>query len=275
MGVNATTPESLVEMREASLRVWEQPPSIERLAKDVFARLRGARASSTAPTSERVLLDKVSFSIREGDRIGILGQNGAGKSTLLRVLGQIYPVTSGELRFFSKPTGMFAAAAGLMDMATGIENIYLKSMNLGMSRRQVDEVINDVIEFAELGDHIHRPIQNYSTGMRLRLAISITLTLKPDLLLLDEWIGSADETFRERIRVRLERIIHESRGFVLTSHSDGLLRRVCDRGVVMRNGRIVFDADIADAIAFYKESIRQTEPLQERAGAQGVERVVG
>jgi ABC-type polysaccharide/polyol phosphate transport system ATPase subunit len=267
--MRADAPNTLVDMREVSLRVLEQPPSIDRLAKEAWGRLCGRRAASTAPESERVLLDRVTFRIGEGDRIGIIGPNGAGKSTLLRVLGRIYPITSGDLSFSCRPTGLFSAGAGLMPLATGIENIYLKCMNLGMSRREIDGVVDDIVAFSDLGAHIHRPIQNYSTGMRLRLAISISLTLKPDLLLLDEWIGAAEETFREKVRARLERIIDESRGFVLTSHSEELLRRVCGRGVVMSSGRIVFDASIGDALAFYKASLEGNESLPE------AERVAG
>lgn len=267
--MRAEVPKTLVEMREASLRVLEQPPGIDRLAKEAWSRLRGRRAASASPDSERVLLDRVRFTIREGDRIGIIGPNGAGKSTLLRVLARIYPITSGEIRFSCRPTGLFSAGAGLMQLATGIENIYLKCMNLGMSRREIDGLVDDIVAFSDLGEHIHRPIQNYSTGMRLRLAVSISFTLKPDLLLLDEWIGAAEETFREKVRVRLERIVEESRGFVLTTHSEELLRRVCGRGVVMSGGRIVFDASIGEAMAFYKES------LAGNASRPEVERVAG
>jgi ABC-2 type transport system ATP-binding protein len=269
MGMKADVPKNLVEMRDASLRVLEQPPSLDRLAKEAWSRLRGKQIGSAAPESERVLLDRVTFRIGEGDRIGIIGPNGAGKSTLLRVLGRIYPITSGDLRFSCRPTGLFSAGAGLMPMATGIENIYLKCMNLGMSRREIDGMVDDIVAFSDLGDHIHRPIQNYSAGMRLRLAISISLTLKPDLLLLDEWIGAAEATFRKKVQARLERIIDESRGFVLTSHSEELLKRVCDRGAVMSGGRIVFDASIGDALAFYKESLAGKESLPE------AERVAG
>ncbi len=257
------TSDTLIEMQEASLVVWEQPPSVAGIARAAWGRLRTGRPLAVGPAPRRVLLDGVSLRINEGDRIGILGENGAGKTTLLRVLGQIYPITSGDIVFRCKPTGIFAAGSGLMDLATGVENIYLKSMNLGLSKRQIDVVRADVIAFAGLGEHIDRPVQNYSTGMRLRLAIAITLMLKPDLLLLDEWIGSADEVFRARIHARLHSLIDEGRGLVLTSHNEDLLRRVCGRGVVMSGGRIVFEAGIEDAIAFYNERGQESGRLEE------------
>lgn len=249
---------SLLRLENASLCVHEGQRSIRQIVTSLLKHPTKREPGRTDITN-LVLLDSLNFELREGDRVGLIGRNGAGKSTLLRVLGQIYPITHGKIYLNCDTKGLFSATHGLLNSATGIENIFYKSLNDGMDMSQVEEHLNEVVEFAELGPHIDRPIENYSTGMRMRLAIAISLMMDADVLLLDEWIGSADAEFRQKIKKRLFRIIDKTRGLILASHNHRLLSQVCKRGIVMADGRIVFDGSIDDAIAYFDESIHGSE----------------
>lgn len=199
------------------------------------------------------LLDDVSFELRAGQRLGIIGHNGAGKSTLLRVLAEIYKPSSGSLTINGTTKGLFDISMGMQPQATGLENIYLRGFQMGLGLREIRDLIPGVIEFAELGQDIEKPLATYSTGMGLRLAVAISTMIEPDILLLDEWIGAGDAQFSEKVKSRMMGLVEQSRGVVLATHNTDLMKSLCTHGIVLEKGRIVFKGEINGALAWYSE----------------------
>lgn len=199
------------------------------------------------------LLDGISFTLREGGKLGIIGHNGAGKTTLLRMLGGIYQPTSGELKIDCVPLGLFDVSHGFIQDATGLENIYLRGLEIGMSMAEVLAEVPRIIEFSGLGDNIDKPFRTFSSGMRLRLSVAVALSVQPEVMLLDEWIGSGDATFKSKVAARMRQLVGGARGLILASHNDDLLREICTHGIVMRKGQIVYNGKLDDALAYYHE----------------------
>lgn len=202
------------------------------------------------------VLHDVTFQVRPGDRIGIIGQNGAGKSTLLRLIGGIYQPTKGTLKSNCRPKGLFDIAVGFVPDATGLENIYLRGLEMGMSMADIRAKVPAIVEFSGLAEAIDRPFVTYSAGMRLRLAVAIALSVQPDVMLLDEWIGAGDATFQVKVTARMNELVDGAKALMLASHNDALLKRVCNRGMVMDQGGCVFQGPIAEALDYYHTHIR-------------------
>ncbi len=201
------------------------------------------------------LLDDISITLLRGERLGVVGSNGAGKSTLLRLLAGIYRPTVGELTTHGTVKGLFDISLGMNPEATGLENIYMRGLQMGLGLKEIRQMIPAVLEFSELEDAIERPLNTFSTGMRLRLAVAVSTMHAPDLLLLDEWIGTGDAHFRDKIRARMDRLVEDSRGLVLATHNVGLMKTLCTRGIVMDKGKIVFSGALDDVLNYYREEI--------------------
>ena len=154
----------------------------------------------------------------------MIGVNGSGKSTLLRVLAGIYVPTTGTLTVNGTAKGMFDISMGMHTEATGLENIYMRGLQMGLNLQEIKTLIPEIIEFSELKEVIDNPFNTYSTGMRMRLAFSISTMIDPDILLLDEWIGAGDAGFRRKINNRMDSLIEQSRGVVVASHNMSLMK---------------------------------------------------
>ncbi len=198
------------------------------------------------------ILKNISFELMPGDRLGVLGHNGAGKSTLLRLISGIYKPTSGTIEIRGSAKGLFDISVGMMQQATGLENIYLRGLQMGMTLREIKDKIANVIEFTELENDIHRVFGSYSTGMRLRLAFAISTMIEPEILVLDEWLGAGDVRFRERAADRMDQLVKNSKALVLASHAIGLLRRNCNKGLVLHHGEIACHGDLESCISYYE-----------------------
>ena len=183
-------------------------------------------------------LKDISLKIYEGDKIAITGKNGAGKSSLLRVIAGIYPPTNGEVLVNGTKSAMLNPTAGMMMGATGIENIYIRGLLLGIPKGLIDEKLQDIINFADLGEFINYPISKYSKGMRLRLAFGISTINKPDILLIDEWVNAGDKEFREKSKIRLNDIISNSGCLLLASHSENVIKNYCNKVMRLEEGKI-------------------------------------
>lgn len=201
------------------------------------------------------LLDNISFSLAPGERLGLIGPNGAGKSTLLRVLAGIYTPSSGNLSVHGTAKGLFDISLGMHPEATGLENIYMRGLQMGIGLKQIRALIPEVMDFSELADDIEKPLATYSNGMRLRLAIAISTMIEPDILLLDEWIGAGDAAFNAKVKQRMMSLVEGSRGLVLATHNTGLMKSLCTHGMVLQKGRTVFIGPVDDALSFYTEQV--------------------
>lgn len=203
-------------------------------------------------------LDRVSLSLRDGDRLGLLGSNGAGKTTLLKTIAGILPPVSGEIRTEGVISPLTSIMLGLDGEATGYENIRIRGRFMGYAEDEITDIIPEVAEFTELGEYLNLPIKTYSSGMRMRLSLATSTAFQPDILLLDEWLGTGDVAFREKAAKRLRQLIFDSGVFVFASHSRDMHQRLSNKGLVLQKGQVQFLGNIAEAFAFQDELAAST-----------------
>lgn len=192
-------------------------------------------------------LHGVSFEVYPGQRLGIVGRNGSGKSTLLRVLSGVYEPTAGHVEVVGHVAPMFALGLGMRREASGRQNIRLRGYVNGLTSKQIDEKMDEIIEFSELGEFIDLPIESYSAGMAMRLAFAIGTSFSPEIILMDEWIGAGDQRFQEKAQARMEGLVDKSGITVIASHNKNLLRKVCDSAIWLDRG-ILRAYDTVDAV---------------------------
>jgi ABC-type polysaccharide/polyol phosphate transport system ATPase subunit len=200
-------------------------------------------------------LDGINFDVKEGDRFGILGHNGSGKTTLLRTIAGIYEPVSGEVNVVGRMVPLFDLSLGMDPDATGRENIRLRGKILGLSDEQIRDSLDDIAQFTELGDFLYMPIRTYSQGMIVRLAFGISTAIEPEILVLDEMIGAGDASFVERATERLHGFLERAGMLIIASHSMSILRKWCNKGVLLEHGKIVGQGSIEHVIELYEASI--------------------
>jgi lipopolysaccharide transport system ATP-binding protein len=184
-------------------------------------------------------LNRISFELREGDRVGLVGHNGSGKSTLLRVLAGAYEPVSGAIEVDGRVASMLNVWLGMIIDATGYENIYLRGAIMGLKPREIDAVVDDIVEFSELGDYVHMPLRTYSSGMQMRLAFAVATCVAADIVLMDEWLSAGDASFAEKAQQRLNRLLDQAGIFVVASHDEALIRRTCNKLMRLEHGNLV------------------------------------
>jgi ABC-type polysaccharide/polyol phosphate transport system ATPase subunit len=233
----------------------------EIICKDVFVEFpsfsrkfklsNSKKNKKQSTTLNTLVLDCLNIIIDKGDRVGLIGKNGSGKSTFLKTLAGVYVPKSGSVIINSPIEGLFETGAGIDQDATGYENIPLLMAFREIPMSHYDKVVADVEQFTELGDALYRPIRTYSQGMKLRIAFTIaTYSLDSKILLMDEIMGVGDQKFKRKSQKRMLRIMSKAATFILASHSFELLKTYCSRGIVLEQGKIVFDGSIDDAINF-------------------------
>lgn len=225
----------------------------EILASTVGGLLRANRSSSGADVYSVTALHDLSFEFSDGDRIGLIGHNGAGKTTLLRTLAGCYWPTSGSLAIDGSVTPLLSLGCGIEGDFTGLENITLFGLHLGMTRAEIEERTPEIAAFTELGSFLHMPLRTYSAGMLLRLTFAVATSATPDILLVDEVFGAGDRTFYDKARRRMEATLEASKIFVLATHALALVKDHCNKGCVLEKGRCVFMGPALEAITFYEE----------------------
>jgi ABC-2 type transport system ATP-binding protein/lipopolysaccharide transport system ATP-binding protein len=200
-------------------------------------------------------LSNVSLDIRDGERVGLIGRNGAGKTTLLRVLAGVYPPTAGSARVIGRVAPMFDLSLGMSVDATGFENIRICGTLWGLKPAEIEAGIDDIVEFTELGDYLKIPVRTYSAGMLLRLSFAIATLRQPEILLLDEVIGVGDAAFLAKAKARLARMVTRAQILVVSTHSDLILRDLCDKAIWLERGCIAAYGPVEEVLAAYKASI--------------------
>jgi lipopolysaccharide transport system ATP-binding protein len=199
--------------------------------------LRGTRATVRA-------LKGVDLEVREGDRLALIGPNGAGKSTLLRSMAGVYTPSLGLVRRSGKVRALLSVGMGMDMDATGLENILLLGMHLDIPPAEIRPLIDEIVEWADLGAFIEAPLRTYSAGMVMRLAFAVSTAIPPDILLLDEWLGVGDAAFQHKAQARMSDFVDRSSILVLASHSPALLEQWCNRAVSLVAGEIRADGDV-------------------------------
>jgi lipopolysaccharide transport system ATP-binding protein len=184
-------------------------------------------------------LNNVSFEIREGDRVGLVGHNGSGKTTLLRVITGAYEPVSGEIEVRGRVASMLSVFLGMDSEATGLENLYLRGAFMGLRRHEVDALVPDIAEFSELGDYLEMPLRTYSSGMAMRLAFAMSTSVSADIVIMDEWLSVGDAQFSDKAEQRLLRMVDGAKILVLASHNDHLIRKSCNKILRLEHGELV------------------------------------
>ncbi|MEU3274032.1 ABC transporter ATP-binding protein [Saccharomonospora sp. NPDC006951] len=221
------------------------------LKKKVLGKVGGKIGTdSKVPIIEA--LHDVTLSLKEGDRVALVGHNGAGKSTLLRLLSGIYEPTRGSARVVGKVAPVFDLGVGMDPEISGFENIVIRGLFLGMTSKEMEKRIDDIAEFTELGDYLAMPLRTYSTGMRVRLALGIVTSIDPEILILDEGIGAVDAAFLNKARDRLKDLVKRSGLLVFANHSDELLIELCDSAVWMDEGHVKQHGSLREVLTSYK-----------------------
>lgn len=187
-------------------------------------------------------LEDVSFQIKEGEKVGLIGHNGAGKSTLLRALSNVYAPTSGRVEIVGEIGSLVDIGLGIDGEATGRENIYIRGALLGLKRKEIEEHFDEIVEFSELGPFVDMPVRTYSSGMHLRLAFAVATIIRPEILLMDEWLSVGDAAFNAKAEARLNQLVKSSRILVIASHSRDLIEKTCNRVLWFEHGRIKMDS---------------------------------
>lgn len=230
----------------------EFPVKLRRGLRTVMSRTGGAIDTERSVVTA---LRDISFELREGDRLGLMGHNGAGKSTMLRLLSGAYPPTRGRITSVGRISTLFNTTPGLNPDGTGRENLYSFGLHMGLSRRKILAKMEEIIDFAELGDYIDLPVRIYSSGMMTRLGFSIATAVEPEILLLDEGLATGDAQFAQKAQKKLNDLIARSSILVIASHSETLLASMCNRCLLLEHGRILADGPAESLIQSYRASV--------------------
>jgi ABC-type polysaccharide/polyol phosphate transport system ATPase subunit len=223
------------------------------LRKAVFARVVGGSVAREE-ANQRIYvraINHISLRLTDGDRLGLIGHNGAGKTTMLRVFAGIYAPSAGRIRIEGTVSTLLNTSPGLDMDDTGYENIYTCGLFLGMKREEIASKMKDIEDFSELGEFLSLPVRTYSSGMLTRLGFAIATSIDPKILVLDEGLGAGDARFTERAKVRVENLIRRTSILILASHSDDLIRQMCNRVILLNHGKLVADGKPDDVIAEY------------------------
>ena len=232
---------------------------------DMF-RSAGEGGGGEHTTEEFWALKDVSFEIKQGDRVGIIGRNGAGKSTLLKILSRITEPSKGRITIDGRVASLLEVGTGFHSELTGRENIYLNGAILGMSREEIRRKFDEIVAFAEVEKFLDTPVKRYSSGMYVRLAFAVAAHLEPEILIIDEVLAVGDAQFQKKCLGKMEDVsTREGRTVLFVSHNMQAIRQLCDRAVLLQRGQIVIDDRPAKAIESYLEEGRggQTRSLDE------------
>lgn len=193
-------------------------------------------------------LDGVDLSIMKGERIGVVGPNGSGKTTLLSVIGGVYRCFKGERRVRGHVSMMLALGAGFNNQLSGQENIMLNGILQGKTKREMEGLLKDVMDFADIGEFIDAPLYQYSSGMKARLGFGVATAIKPDILLVDEVMAVGDADFKKRSEARIKGLLKEGTTLVLVSHSMADIRKYCNRVIRLEHGKIAADGTVEEVL---------------------------
>ena len=207
---------------------------------------------------EKKAVNDVSFQIRRGESVALFGRNGAGKSTILKMITGVCFPTSGEITVKGRVSALLELTSGFDPEFTGRENIYLKGQLLGLKDKEIRELEQEIIDFAEIEEYIDQPVRTYSSGMKARLGFSISVNIRPEILIVDEALSVGDEEFRRKCKKKINEIISkENVTLLFVTHATGVASDFCKRGMVMEKGIVTFDGNIQEAVDKYNGTLKK------------------
>jgi ABC-type polysaccharide/polyol phosphate transport system ATPase subunit len=252
----ATTTELVLEDVSVSFPIYHG--GSRSLKKSLMYRGSGGHLATDA--NQRITVEalrNISMKIKAGDRVALIGSNGAGKTTLLRVMAGIYEPVSGSVTSRGRISPMFDIGLGIDSEISGYENIRLRGLILGLSTAEIEDRMQDIIDFTELGDYLDIPVRTYSSGMMTRLTFAVATCFAPEILLMDEWILAGDAGFMSKAEHRIQRFVEKASIMVLASHSLEICRRFCNRGVWMETGQVRATGPIDEILDQYSAATAQ------------------
>lgn len=247
-------------MAKKELEIQNNPVVIEvnnltkifKIFKDDRERIKGLFLGSKYKRT-KLALDNISFKIHEQETVAILGKNGAGKSTLSKILSGVTYPTSGTVKVYRKLTSLLELTTGFDANYTGRENIYLRAMFMGLSKKEIQKHVDEIIEFADIGEYIDVQFKKYSSGMAARLGFAFNSCLNPEILLVDEALSVGDANFSKKCLKKVRQILDNKATFVLVTHDMVAAQKFCKRGMVIHESKIKFDGDIKEAVKVYDQ----------------------
>ncbi|MEA2535956.1 MAG: lipopolysaccharide transport system ATP-binding protein [Chloroflexota bacterium] len=257
--VPGTTPEPAVEIDDLGIRYDLRLTKRTTLKGSLAGMLRRDRTRDNHFWAIRHL----TFSLAHGESLAIIGPNGAGKSTLLLALAGILEPTEGEILTHGRVSTLLTLGAGFELELTGRDNIDLAGAFLGIDRKQMDDLAPSIVEFADIGKFIDAPVKTYSTGMRARLGFSIATAITPDILLLDEVLGTGDQTFRARSQARVRELVGKAKAIVLVTHDLSFVSEFCNRAILLEKGMIIAEGEPGAIVDLYSQRAIQQKLLAE------------
>ncbi|MGV7213383.1 ABC transporter ATP-binding protein [Bradyrhizobium sp. UFLA05-112] len=222
---------------------------------------RGSRGRIASDANDRIVvqaLRNVSLRFASGDRIALIGANGAGKTTLLRVMAGIYEPCSGAVRVSGRISPMFDLGLGIDPELSGLENIRLRGLLLGLQPEEIERLIPEIGSFTELDEYLELPARSYSSGMLTRLTFAVATCFAPEILLMDEWILAGDARFLAKAERRLESFVHDASILVLASHNEQICKTWCTKAVWLDGGQVKRVGDIDEIISAYRDELRSS-----------------
>ena len=229
---------------------------VYKLFKDDKKRLL-AVFNKRVPYKEKKAVDNVSFTVKRGESVALFGRNGAGKSTILKIVTGVTFPTEGEVKVNGRVSALLELTAGFDKELTGRENIYLKGHLMGLKDEAIKELEQTIIDFAELGEYIDQPVRTYSSGMRARLGFAININIEPEILIIDEALSVGDAKFKKKCIKRVIEVMEtENITLLFVTHATGVAQEFCKRGILMKNGKLIYDSDIESAVKKYEDMIK-------------------
>jgi len=222
------------------------------------AMLKGHQVSDTFQA-----VDDVSFTVEQGESVGLMGLNGSGKSTLLKMINGVMKPDSGRVLTRGRIAGLIATGAGFHPQLTGRENVYLNAAVLGMTERETARKFDDIVEFADIGRHLDSPVGNYSSGQFARLGFAVAVHVDSDIFLADEVLAVGDKPFKKKCLERMQEIRDSGRTLLYVSHAASSVRKMCDRVIVLESGKVGYDGEVGPGIKYLKYDAGTDEEEQD------------
>lgn len=211
-------------------------------------------------------LDNINFELKKGDRLGVIGRNGSGKSTLLKLIANIIPPSNGTINTIGNISALIELGAGFNPEFSGLENVYFYGTILGFSKNEMDEKLDEILSFADIGDFIYQPIKTYSSGMNARLAFSVAISVKPDILIVDEVLSVGDMFFKQKCINKLREMLDDGLTLFFVSHGIGEVKALCNKALYLKNGKQIAFGEAESICNLYQnESTELTNDLKTKA----------
>ena len=258
--------ENVIEVENVCMDFYRRDEKIDNL-KEFFVRFFRGKLERK---KERIL-ENISFELKKGESIGLIGHNGAGKSTLLKIISDIIEPTEGVVRTHGVIAPLLNLGAGFDYEATGKENVYLNGAILGYSKKDIERKYQQIVEFSELGDHMNIPIKNYSSGMIARLGFAIAIDVEPQILLVDEILSVGDENFRRKCADKIDELRKKGVSFVIVSHNMDQIKKLCQKVLWIENAHVMGYGDVNEVCAKYSEYCAKIKKEQDEKNKKAAE----